>query len=229
MPSSTGSVRGSPHPGSRPEPGQAVPEVRGDQPLVNGANRGVPEFVWLKVIGQPGDLQRVAAETPMVWHATVLVHHPDGYDVPLDVEIAPLVAEVWRAGVRTRQSCQEGYDGYAWLVFEDFTDLALFLSIVSVYESDQDSVWNRMTDHEAAAPSPGPEVEPGRWRYGLLPSVELTEDEWPPGGGPLIPTGFGRTEWRFVPSVEFPVSDLPALLWRLQVFNALPLPEQGLA
>lgn len=115
------------------------------------------EFVWVKVIGQPDDLQRVAAETPMIRHETVTVQHPDGYEVALDLEIAPLVVEMWRAGVRTRMSCQEGHDGYSWLVFEDLDDLANFLSVVGVYESPEDSVWNRMTDHEAVAPSPGPE------------------------------------------------------------------------
>lgn len=179
------------------------------------------EFMWLKVVGQPRDLQRVAAETPMIWHDTVTVRHPDGYEVPLDVEIAPLVAEMWRAGVRTQQSCQEGHSGYTWLVFDDLRDLAYFLSIVGVYEPDKDSVWNRMTEHDSSAPTPGPEFEPGRWRYGLLPYVELTDDEWPFDEEPFVPTGFGRTGWNFVPSVEFPLSDLPALLWRLQVFNAL--------
>ncbi len=179
------------------------------------------EFMWLKVTGHPRDLQRIAAQTPMIWHDTVMVRHPDGYEVPLDSEIAPLVAEMWRAGVRTQQSCQEGHSGYAWLVFDDFGDLAYFLSIVGVYEPDKDSVWNRMTEHGASAPSPGPEFESGRWRYGLLPYVELTDDEWPLDDEPLVATGFGRTGWNFSPSVEFPTSDLPALLWRLQVFNAL--------
>ncbi|MDQ3931515.1 MAG: hypothetical protein M3252_01565 [Actinomycetota bacterium] len=179
------------------------------------------DFMWLKVVGEPRDLQRVAAETPMIWHDTVMVRHPDGYEVPLDVEIAPLVAEIWRAGVRTQQSCQEGHSGYAWLVFDDLGDLAFFLSIIGVYEPDKDSVWNRMTEHDSTAPSAGPEFEPGRWRYGLLPYVELSGDEWPLDAEPLVPTGFGRNGWNFVPSVEFPQSDVPALLWRLQVFNAL--------
>jgi hypothetical protein len=40
-------------------------------------------------------------------HATVPVTTPDGPAVDIDVEIAPLVEQLWRLGYRTKVACQD--------------------------------------------------------------------------------------------------------------------------
>jgi hypothetical protein len=48
-------------------------------------------------------------------HRTRVVRHA-GLEAKVDVQLAPLVHALWRAGVYTLMSCQN-FDGRAWIVF----------------------------------------------------------------------------------------------------------------
>lgn len=55
-------------------------------------------------------------------------YHTQEADV--DVGLAPIVLELWKAGISTLLSCQEVTDGVAWLKFASVKDATRFLTIV---------------------------------------------------------------------------------------------------
>lgn len=96
--------------------------------------------------GGPGPQSRPGAEMPAEpgrEHETVLVREGD-MEAEIDVKIAPLVREVWKAGIETNMSCQEDGFGLVWLEFPGEKELLSFLAIVvNRYEEGRDSVYNR--------------------------------------------------------------------------------------
>ncbi len=67
-----------------------------------------------------------------------------GMDADIDIEIAPLIEKVWRAGFHTFNSCQENQPGIIWIEF-DLDDGLQFLNIVAdEYSDDYDSLYNRI-------------------------------------------------------------------------------------
>lgn len=55
----------------------------------------------------------------------------EGWDQAyIDEGIAPLIEEMWRAGIATWMSCEDNPAGYIWLVFEHQVHLEKFLNIV---------------------------------------------------------------------------------------------------
>lgn len=74
----------------------------------------------------------------MTDHVSIPVRDPrTGEMVDIDAGIAELVGELWRAGIRTRQSC-ENYagSGYVWLDIDSTNDLAQLLGIVRVFDPE---------------------------------------------------------------------------------------------
>ena len=68
-------------------------------------------------------------------HPTKKLKHKCGdhfhmYDI--DVEIVPLISEMWKAEIGTCNSCQDTvmHEGYVWIDFETETDFSKFVSIV---------------------------------------------------------------------------------------------------
>lgn len=72
-----------------------------------------------------------------------------GGNVRIDIDIAPLIANMWKLGINTTNSCQADHDlgwrccpdtkpssectQYVWLAFESARDLEVFLNTVSKY------------------------------------------------------------------------------------------------
>jgi hypothetical protein len=131
----------------------------------------------------------------------------DGRAVDVDLEIAPLIEAMDRAGIVTNQSCQN-MDGWVWIQLDDMSDLATLMSAVAIDDDDPDSIFQRLTDWEVAAPS-FDESSTTRWRYSISPyPVDEDEDEWP-------------ALWGFTALVEFPPADLPEVTRRVEAFADL--------
>jgi len=60
-------------------------------------------------------------------HKTVRVENVD-----IDVKLAPLIKEIWAAGIRTSMSCEDNVPAnYCWIEFTDQNELARFLDAVT--------------------------------------------------------------------------------------------------
>lgn len=66
-------------------------------------------------------------------HKTVVVEYKDK-KANIDVKIAPLIKEMWKAGIDTSMSCQNS-DGKVWIEFEDIEHMCDFLNIISLMDS----------------------------------------------------------------------------------------------
>ncbi len=66
------------------------------------------------------------------WHADI------------DEAIAPLIREMWIAGIETEMSCQQDGFGKVWISFTELADLVRFLNIVAEYEVGATTLYNRM-------------------------------------------------------------------------------------
>lgn len=123
----------------------------------------------------------------------------------IDQGIAPLIRELWRAGIETVNSCQENKPGIMWIEFLTPQDANRFLQIVINY--DDDELYGRMTSND---------LEPWAWQYDLLvndagPEFVRDYDSGEPSKRPFVV---------FSVSVRFPVSDYRAVLERMKRRNA---------
>ena len=67
------------------------------------------------------------------------------FEAEIDEEIAPLIEEIWKAGMGTTNSCQENQPDVAWIEFYSSIDAAEFLDVVAGEYSDEfDSLYNRI-------------------------------------------------------------------------------------
>jgi hypothetical protein len=142
-------------------------------------------------------------------HRTVPIEH-DGVAAEIDMAIAPLVLEVWRAGLRTVNSCQDNPSGFVWLEFESLGDATRFLDIAV---QPAGAVPDDLHDlyHRAFREGPGAFWPLSRrlWLYKVLPRNTGQPD---------------LVQADFLLSVRFPQTDLPAVLERLRAHNG---PEAG--
>ena len=76
-------------------------------------------------------------------HSTVSIIYKDE-QIEVDEMIAPLITEVWKAGIGTWMSCQEVDKGIAWVEFESVDDLLKLVNIVISYDVDVNSPYNRI-------------------------------------------------------------------------------------
>src|SRR5215468_387576 len=87
----------------------------------------------------------------------------------VDEGIAPLIMAIWRCGIRTMMSCQEGAYGYVWLCFPNTWEASKFLNIIAVYAPDPDSLYQRMLGQG--------DENPKSWIYKTYPEdYALVED-----------------------------------------------------
>ena len=123
----------------------------------------------------------------------------------IDAAIAPLIREMWVAGIRTVMSCQETDPGQAWIEFEEVGHLVRFLDIVTRYETGADTLFNRVA-HEWSGDTSVPS-----WEYQLNPL------EFGGCGGDDRP---GRPcAFAFTVGVYIPHADLPVVQERLERYN----------
>jgi hypothetical protein len=124
-----------------------------------------------------------------------------------------LIREVWRAGIGTLNSCQENRPGIIWIQFASADAAAAFLDIVTEYEEEADSLYNRITGRWDV-----PEHSAPAWEYHALPEdlglVEMFTDD-----DEIDQWHEGEVEFLFTMSVRFPRSDFPAVLARMVRHN----------
>lgn len=123
-------------------------------------------------------------------HKTVSVN---GIDI--DTKIAPLITEMWKAGIKTLMSCEDGIPAnFCWILFKTQLDANKFISIaVQEPASDKNKVWQRIQGF-------GGEVDT-LWQYSWKPHLvtcnAVSEDV----------------------SVRFPLSDLEYIEDMFQKYN----------
>lgn len=73
-------------------------------------------------------------EVTMADHPTTEMTTPDGDVVNIDTEIVPLIARLWKLGLKTLNSCQDNF-GYVWIeLFAD--DVERLLTIIAQSGND---------------------------------------------------------------------------------------------
>ena len=125
----------------------------------------------------------------------------------IDVKIAPLILEIWKAGIQTMMSCQETNPGFAWIEFDSPEDLLRFLNLVTEHEVGIDVLYNRVNPQlrgDQSLPS---------WEF-LVNFLDLCEDT-------EEQADFGIVDFEMTIGAYFPHADIPILLARLQSFNRL--------
>jgi hypothetical protein len=145
-------------------------------------------------------------------HRTVHVALGD-QQADVDKEIAPLVKGMWRAGIMTSQSCQDCPPGWIWLEFLTPYDLEKFLNILGAYEDTVGSLHDRILHGYDRLGSP----RVGQWRYEAIVhdmAVDIVDD-----GKKDREQYAGAPDFAIYISLNFPGTDLPAVLKRIQGFN----------
>ena len=133
----------------------------------------------------------------------------DSFEADVDEELAPLLVELWKAGMRTVLSCQENRPGVAWIQFFSVDDLTYFLDTVGGCAAvEEDDLYWRITQDA--------DEDGGSWEYALHPMDIAADDEADDDWHEHLP------DFAFLPSVRFPRTDLPLLLRHMTFHNAFP-------
>lgn len=129
-------------------------------------------------------------------HPIVRLAGPTGA-VEIDAELAPAISALWELGIATRQCCQYNeFSDSAEISFPTASDLAAFVGAVFPAGDDEsDEMLDRISDWEVHDPASN-RLRLG-WRWIVAP-------EW------------HGAAWDFAGRVEFPVSDIPAIIERLR-------------
>jgi hypothetical protein len=142
-----------------------------------------------------------------------------GIRAEVDVELAPLILEMWKAGVATVLSCQENRPGIAWIAFPAADFATGFLDLVAVHPGEDDApaaddapygatLYRRIAGCGSI----------GDWQYALFPENYGVREKIVKGK--LVETCTGPANFEFLVSVRFPRTDIPLILKRLQAVNA---------
>ena len=81
-------------------------------------------------------------EETMTRHPQVRVRHGK-ITARVDERLAPLIAELWKAGWETIRSCQRHTTGMVWIEFAQASDVEEFLNVVAHYDPAPGSLWRR--------------------------------------------------------------------------------------
>src|SRR5262249_19515962 len=136
-------------------------EVPGVIPDLVERFKGTPSLRHLlgSVLGFIGYERQEAADlvTPLTTeHPQVRIKYRS-QTADVDEGIAPLIMTIWRCGIRTMMSCQEGAYGYVWLCFPNTWEASKFMNIIAVYAPEPDSFYQRMLNLFDGVPHP--------WKY----------------------------------------------------------------
>jgi hypothetical protein len=147
----------------------------------------------------------------MTLHRQTLIEH-DYFQAEVDVELAPLILGLWRAGLMTTMSCQEDDAGRAWLSFVDLATLERFLRQLFPKRKPKahvESLYNRAVG--TYEPHDWQEFrEKRKWTFTLI-AVDLND---------LAQLETETTYVSLVASVRFPRADIAAVTERVRRLNA---------
>jgi len=139
-------------------------------------------------------------------HKTIPVANSDyGEMVDIDEEIAPLIREIWKAGIKTTNSCQNNWpQDYVWIEFACGTHLEMFLTNVFIYADMNDNkvaaCRARMNHHDMPSTT-------RHWK--IKPRVTDWEEE----------EDGGECDMEVSMSLRFPHEDLEILTQLITQFN----------
>lgn len=154
-------------------------------------------------------------------HKQQLVRHGD-IEGEVDVKIAPLVLELWKAGLSTNRSCQDhGEARKVWIAFDLVEHAERFLNIVADRTVSPD-LWRRANAwgfgmfgrrSETIPSVPGPVIQgPEAWEY----HVDVTDGSFDNVDGIAAAD---EPAFMFGLSVLFPKPDLQEVLANIRAFN----------
>jgi hypothetical protein len=144
----------------------------------------------------------------------VKIRHGD-MEAEVDEELADLILEMWKAGIFTIMSCQEGpesFGGRAWVQMPAESAEA-FLDIVAPFDPEDD-FYNRVTgmwepdDWETFR-------REHAWQYRAEP-MNLGVDEKELEDGSVEEFAVGPTSFEILVQIAFPPADIPELVRRLR-------------
>lgn len=161
----------------------------------------------------------------MTMHPTTTLTAPDGLAVEIDELLAPMLQQVWRAGIETVSCCQSAgelggleahfphlaernayHSGYAYIDFPGPDDAAAFLTAVA-NGGPRDAFYVRMVHW----------VAPGAWRTSV--QVQDLADEDDEDAPSVFELGTVK--------VSFPLPDVDEIAARLARHNAGEPPVTG--
>ena len=146
-------------------------------------------------------------------HRTMHIQHGD-MEADVDEQIAPLIIEMWRAGIETWQSCQANPSGWVWLQFPTSIDAEKFLNIVAFYEPVGGLLHERMRYGYDRLDCP----RPGQWQY-VVVADDLAAGEIETEAGDIEQVQYGPPDIVVLVSLHIPVGDLPTMLERVKAHN----------
>jgi|SRR5947209_2291550 len=149
-------------------------------------------------------------------------HHPTKrvhvgpWAADIDVLIAPLIRDIWKAGIETRQCCQSyawlGVKGRRiWVQFPGSVELAKFLNAVTHDRDACGALYYRVCWHWILFDRPG-----RRWQYRIHYFDRSVANEFNPDGGWAFE---GPPDFVEGVDVFFPKSDLALVLKELRRYN----------
>lgn len=125
----------------------------------------------------------------------------------IDIQIAPLIREIWLADIETMMSCEEVSPGIAWIEFPEVEELVQFLNIVTRYEPGADTLYNRICSQVVGPMSTAP------WEYAFnLSDIFDGQEEQLNDGAVSFFASVG---------VYFPTSEIALLIERLRSPNSV--------
>lgn len=146
-------------------------------------------------------------------HKAILVRWEDE-EAWIDEELAPLILELWKAGIGTVNSCQENRPGWVWIEFYDTSHAVAFINIVARYEEGIQTFYNRI--RQAWVPREG-ELEEA-WEYSVHP-IDMAVYDISVDDRYIEESCSGPSAFIFSLSIRFPRPDLPLILKRVRQHN----------
>ena len=129
-----------------------------------------------------------------------------GQSADIDEPIAPLVEEVWKAGVRTLHSCQDNPTGYVWIETESAADATRFVDIA-------------LSGDTGDAAQKG--LRERALRQGPIGFWPLSRGLWLFKVSIDNQGGEGPVHTKFLVSIRFPRRDLPLVLENFRRHNGV--------
>jgi hypothetical protein len=139
----------------------------------------------------------------------------------VDERLAPLIAELWKAGWETIRSCQRHTTGRVWIEFAQAPHVEKFLNVVAPYDPGPGSLWRRAKAwgfgqfgpaSEPFQGQPNEQEEKGAWSY----HVRMTDGSYCNATGERFADG---PQFCLSINVLFPRRDLAKVLAHLRHHN----------
>jgi hypothetical protein len=154
-------------------------------------------------------------------HKQVSIKHGHR-EAEIDAAIAPLLLELWKAGIETVQSCEcHAATGKIWIEFRSAEDAERFLDVVARRQTSPESIYQRTSHwhfgmYESFSWSRNLRINPREERERLAWEFQVRSEDSTLGGEE------DTYEWptfRLHTSVLFPRDDVEAVLDRMQEHN----------